>query len=146
MKEKIQAKILLVDDEEDFVTSLARRLETRGMQVRTATRGQEAIDVVHNNRFDVVVLDLNMPGMDGLQTLEKLKEESPETEIIMLSGKGNIKTSTQAIKLGAEEFLEKPLEMSKLLQVITEAKDRRLIALEQKAQNDIKKIIKKTSW
>lgn len=146
MKEKIQAKILLVDDEEDFITSLASRLEIRGLHVTTATRGAAAIEFVHNKIFDVVVLDLNMPGMDGLETLAKIKGDSPETEVIMLSGKGSIKTSTEAIKLGAQDFYEKPLEISKLLQVIIEAKDRRILAMELKAEKDVKSIVKNMSW
>ncbi|HID01858.1 MAG TPA: response regulator [Desulfobacterales bacterium] len=146
MDKELQAKVLLVDDEEDFIESLSNRLEVRGLTVSTSTRGKDALDLLHDQKFDVVVLDLSMPGMDGLEVLKKMKEESPETEIIMLSGHGTIQTSTEAIKLGAEDFLEKPIDLPKLLQKISDAKDRRILVLQEQSKEEIKDILRSKGW
>ena len=146
MDKELQAKVLLVDDEEDFIESLSNRLEVRGLTVSTSTRGKDALDLLHDQKFDVVVLDLSMPGMDGLEVLKKMKEESPETEIIMLSGHGTIQTGTEAIKLGAEDFLEKPIDLPKLLQKISDAKDRRILVLQEQSKEEIKDILRSKGW
>lgn len=146
MDKELHAKVLLVDDEEEFIKSLSSRLEVRGLTVSTSTRGQDALDLVHEQKFDVVVLDLSMPGMDGLEVLKKMKEDSPDTEIIMLSGHGTIKASAEAIKLGAEDFLEKPLDLPKLLQKISDAKDRRILVLQEQSKEEIKEILRSKAW
>jgi len=146
MENELHAKVLLVDDEKDFIEGLSERLKVRGVEVSCSTTGKDAIDLVHDEEFDVVVLDLNMPEMDGLEVLKKLKEESPETEIIMLSGHGTVKTSTEAIKLGAEDFLEKPLDMNKLLEKISEAKDKHIMVMKKKTKEEIEEIIKNKGW
>ena len=146
MDKHIQAKVLLVDDETDFIDSLSSRLEVRGLTVSTSSCGTEALDLLHEQKFDVVVLDLSMPGMDGLEVLRKMKDEAPDTEIIMLSGHGSIKASTEAIKLGAGDFLEKPLELGTLLEKIDEAKDKRIILLQERSQKQIEDILKTKGW
>ena len=104
------------------------------------------LDLLHEQKFDVVVLDLSMPGMDGLEVLRKMKAEAPDTEIIMLSGHGSIKASTEAIKLGAGDFLEKPLDLSTLLEKIDEAKDKRIILLQERSKEQIENILKTKGW
>lgn len=146
MEKYIQAKVLLVDDEVDFIDSLSNRLEVRGLTVSTSSGGAEALDLLHEQKFDVVVLDLSMPGMDGLEVLKKMKAEAPDTEIIMLSGHGSIKASTEAIKLGAEDFLEKPLDLGTLLEKIDEAKDKRILLLQERSKEQIKDILKNKAW
>ncbi len=146
MEKKLSAKVLLVDDEEDFVRVLAQRLEVRGLEVFTANRGPQAIEMVGQQGFDIVVLDLSMPGMDGLETLKKIKENDPDTEIVMLSGKGTMRTGIDAIKYGAQDFLEKPVDLSVLLEKIEEAKERRHLTLQKKAREKIKDILKKKGW
>ena len=146
MAKNIQAKVLLVDDEEEFIESLSDRLELRGLTVRTSGCGTDALELVHEHKFDVVVLDLSMPGMDGIEVLKKIKQESPDTEIIMLSGHATIQDSTEAMKLGAEDFLEKPLDLQKLLQKITEAKDKRILVLQEQSKEEIKKILRDRAW
>ncbi|MCK9296710.1 MAG: response regulator, partial [Desulfobulbaceae bacterium] len=116
MVEKLKAKVLLVDDEADFLATLAERLETRGLKVNTVTRGEDAVATVESQSFDLIVLDLAMPGIDGLETLKRIKAKQPDAEIIMLSGKGSVKTSTEAIKLGAEDFMEKPVDIKELME------------------------------
>lgn len=146
MEKNLNAKVLLVDDEDDFLKTLSQRLEVRGLKVTGATRGEEAIDLVDKQEFDAIVIDLAMPGMDGLETLKQIKENHPEAEIIMLSGQGSIKKSTEAMKLGAEDFLEKPVDIQELLQKIAEAKDKRVLILQEKSREEIEKILRSKAW
>lgn len=146
MQEKIIAKILLVDDEDEFINALTQRLEVRGLNVTGATRGEDAVDLISNQSFDIIVLDLAMPGMDGLETLKKIKEKDPDVEIVMLSGQGNIKSGVEAMKLGAEDFLEKPVDIKDLLKRIEEARERRILVLQKKAKKEIGEILQRKSW
>lgn len=146
MEKELHANVLLVDDEEEFIKSLSSRLEVRGHTVSTSTCGSDALDLLHEKNFDIVVLDFNMPEMDGLEVLKKMKEDSPETEIIMLSGHGTIKASAEAIKLGAEDFLEKPLDLPKLLKKISDAKDKKILVLQQQTKEEIKEILRNKGW
>ncbi len=146
MVEKLHAKVLLVDDEEDFLESLSKRLETRGLKVKGATKGEDAVQMVDEEDFDAIVLDLAMPGMDGLETLKKIREKHPEMEIIMLTGNASIKTSVEAMKLGAEDYLEKPFDINELLEKISEAKSKHIIVLQEKSKEKIENILKTKSW
>lgn len=146
MPRNVDARVLLVDDEEDFIKNLAERLKLRGLKVTGATSGQEAIELTGRQEFDVVIIDLAMPGMDGLTTLKHIKAHHPDTEIIMLSGQGTIKTSTKAIKLGAEDFLEKPVNIDELLEKIGEARNRHIVVLQKRSKQEIDNILKRKSW
>jgi len=146
MEKNLNAKVLLVDDEDDFLKTLTQRLEVRGLKVTGANRGEEAVDLVDKQEFDAIVIDLAMPGMDGLETLKHIKENHPEAEIIMLSGQGSIKKSTEAMKLGAEDFLEKPVDIQELLQKIAEAKDKRILILQKKSREEIEDILRNKAW
>jgi DNA-binding NtrC family response regulator len=146
MEKELKAKVLLVDDEEDFLSTLAERLETRGLKVNTVTNGEQAVARAEKEGFDLIVLDLAMPGMDGLETLKRIKEKQPDAEIIILSGQGSIKTSIEAMKLGAEDFMEKPVNISELLDKISNAKDKRLLVLESKSVKEIEKILHTKGW
>jgi DNA-binding NtrC family response regulator len=146
MEKKIHAKVLLVDDEEDFLEALARRLELRGLKVTGATRGAEAVQLADKQNFDAIVIDLAMPGMDGLETLKRIKETHPDAVIIMLSGQGTVKTSIEAMKLGAEDFLEKPVDMQELLTKIDEMKNKRILVLEKQSMAEIEQILKSRAW
>lgn len=137
---------MLVDDEEEFLRTLSQRLEMRGLKVTGATRGEVAVDLADKQNFDAIVIDLAMPGMDGLETLKKIKESHPDAEIIMLSGQGSIKTSIEAMKLGAEDFLEKPVDMKELLSKIDEMKNKRILILEKQSMEEIENIMKTKSW
>jgi DNA-binding NtrC family response regulator len=146
MAEELKAKVLLVDDEEDFLSTLAERLEARGLKVNAVTSGEEAVAKADAQSFDLIVLDLAMPGIDGLETLKRIKAKQPDAEIIILSGQGSIKTSIEAMKLGAEDFLQKPVDITELLDKISEAKDKRLLVLEAKSVKEIEKILKTKGW
>lgn len=138
--------MLLVDDEEDYIKTLSQRLEMRGLKVSAATRGEDAVSLAEKQSFDVIVVDLAMSGMDGLETLKLIKENNPDAEIIMLSGQGTVKASTEAMKLGAEDFLEKPVEMKELLEKIDELKNKRILVLQKQSMEEIEQILKTKAW
>ncbi len=145
-EEKMSAKVLLVDDEEDFIETLSKRLEVRGLKVTGATRGRKALELVDKRAFDAVILDLAMPGMDGLETLQNIKRNHPDIEIIILTGQGSIKAGVQAMKLGAEDFLEKPVDIQELLKKIHKAKDKRVLILQKQSKSEIENILKSKAW
>mgnify|MGYP000216545821 CR=1 FL=1 len=146
MAEEIKANVLLVDDEEQFLDALSSRLETRGYHVDTVTSGEDAVDLIEGKTFDAIVLDLAMPGIDGLETLKRIKEKNPDLEIIMLTGHATVKSGIEAMKMGAEDFLGKPVDLKDLLDKIGEAKHKRMLVVEKKRQEEVKKIIKSKSW
>ncbi len=146
MPEGVQANVLLVDDEEQFLDMLSQRLETRGIKVEKVTSGESALGKVKEKGFDAIILDLAMPGMSGIETLRLLKEENPDIQIIMLTGHGTIQSGIEAMKLGAEDFLEKPVDFNVLLERIAEAKSKRLLLVEKNRQEEVKKILKSESW
>ncbi|MGO9123114.1 MAG: sigma-54-dependent transcriptional regulator [Desulfomonilaceae bacterium] len=115
------AKVLLVDDEKDFVEVLAERLQNRGFEVRQAFNGEDAIDLLNQQDADVVILDVLMPGKDGVQTLSEIKQLKPLTEVIMLTGYGTIDTAIQGMKFGAYDYLMKPTETEDLVVKINKA-------------------------
>ena len=143
---KLGANVLLIDDEEQFLEVLGERLETRGLKVNTVTSGEDALTLIDDENYDAIILDLAMPGIDGIETLKLLKEKNPELEIIMLTGHATVQKGIEAMKLGAEDFLEKPVDLSVLLERISEAKNKRILILEKKSQDAIKKIIKSKGW
>lgn len=146
MAEKIEAKVMLVDDEEQFLDMLSQRLETRGLHVDTASSGEDAVKQVADHDFDAIVVDLAMPGIDGIETLKRIKKERPDLEIIMLTGHATIKSGIEAMKLGAEDFLEKPVDMNVLLEKISEAKHKRMLVVEKKHKEEVNEILKKKGW
>ena len=113
--------ILLVDDEKDIRISLSGILEDEGYEVLTASSGVEALESIRQDAPDLVLLDIWMPGMDGLETLEKLKTLFPYLTVIMISGHGTIETAVRATKLGAYDFIEKPLSLDKVLITVANA-------------------------
>jgi DNA-binding NtrC family response regulator len=146
MADKLYASVLLVDDEEQFLQVLSERLTNRGLRVSSVTSGEEAVALVENKNFDAVVVDLAMPGIDGIETTKKIKEKRPDLEIIILTGHATVKAGIEAMKLGAEDFLEKPVDLNVLLERIGEAKDKRMRIQEKKSQNEMDQILKTKSW
>jgi len=114
-------RVLLVDDEVEFAEALGRRLEARGFATATAPSGDDALEKFGDEDFDVVVLDLFMPGRDGFETLREIKFRKPLTEVIMLSGKGTEETAIEGMKYGAFDFLTKPPDIGDLVEKINDA-------------------------
>lgn len=126
-------KLLIVDDEKQFLESIAKRLELRGFVVTKASNGEEAIAAASQDRFDLALLDLKMPGMDGKEVLEILRREHRFLEVIILTGHGSIDSAVECTKLGAFGYLSKPYELEKLLEVLKEAYQ---VRLRRKFQDD----------
>jgi two-component system OmpR family response regulator len=139
-------KVLLVDDEMDFVQALSARLETRGLVVQTASSGQEAIDKAKKESFDAVVLDLAMPGMDGIETLKALRDHDPDLQIILLTGHATLQKGVEAMKLGAMDFLEKPVDLNTLLDKVREARSKSVAVEQKKTDQIIQDILKTKGW
>jgi len=139
-------RILLVDDEKEFVQILAERMEARGMKVTTANSGDEALDMARKDDFDAVVLDLAMPGKDGIETLQLLLEINGDLQVILLTGHATVDKGVKSIKLGAMDFLEKPLDFEKLLVKIAKAAEAKAKLMQQKSKQNIYNIIKKKGW
>jgi DNA-binding NtrC family response regulator len=121
----MKIRILLVDDEKEFVETLAERLRTRDFDVTTAFSGDEALEKLKEYNFDVTILDVKMPGMDGIDALREIKKLKPLTEVLMLTGHGTIETAIEGMKIGAYDFLLKPCEMDVLLDKINKAYERK---------------------
>jgi len=116
-----EMKVLLVDDEKDFIEVLTKRLRRRKLDLYVAHSGEEALQVVHGHPIDVVVLDMRMPGMDGLQTLREIKLHHPAIEVIMLTGHANVDAAVEGMELGAFDYLMKPVDFDELLYKIQDA-------------------------
>lgn len=139
-------KILLVDDEKEFIDTLAERMQNRGMDVETTTSAKKALELVEKGDFDAVVLDLQMPEMDGLEALKILKEKKPEIQVILLTGHATVEKGIEAMKLGALDLVEKPAELSVLTEKIQKAQAKKMILVEKKSEEKIKKIMMTKSW
>ena len=144
MTEVVQ--VLLADDEKEFVETLAARLEVRGMEVHTALSGDEALSRIKENRIDVVILDVLMPGRDGIQTLKEIKEINPLLQVLMLTGHGTIQTGIEGMKLGAYDFLIKPTDTLDLVEKIEGAYRLKSGHEERIRQAEIKSILKRKGW
>jgi two-component system, response regulator, stage 0 sporulation protein F len=114
-------KVLVVDDEIAFANTLAQRLTMRDMKVGTACDGEQALSKVNSEKPDVIVLDLNMPGMHGMEVLQKIKKSHPDIQVIVLTGHGTEKDAEEAKRLGGFDFLNKPADIDNLASKIRKA-------------------------
>ncbi len=135
------SRILVVDDERSIRNTLKDILEYEKYEVELAEDGNKALDKVKNAEFDIVLCDIKMPGIDGIEVLEKLTEMAPDTPVVMISGHGNIDTAVESIKKGAYDYIEKPLDLNRLLITIRNAMDKSSLVTETK--NLKKKVSKK---
>ena len=114
--------VMLVDDEVPFVDTMTKRLSKRDLEIVTAYSGQEALEKLEGRKVDVVILDVKMPGMDGIETLRRIKEAHPLVEVIMLTGHATIETGVEGMKLGAFDYLMKPCDIEQLMTKVRVAK------------------------
>jgi DNA-binding NtrC family response regulator len=120
------ANVLLVDDEVPFVETVTKRLKKRDLQVSTAFSGAEALEKLGKERnVEVVILDVKMPGMDGIETLREIKRKYPLVEVVMLTGHATVETAIEGMKLGAFDYLMKPCDMDILISKVREAASRK---------------------
>jgi DNA-binding response OmpR family regulator len=141
---KIPTKVLLVDDEEDFVEMLSLRLQELGEKVAAAYSGQEGLDILTSTPIDVVILDIKMPGMDGIETLREIKKQFPLVEVIMLTGHGSTETAVQGMKLGAFDYLMKPADFRDLSEKLEGARKRKDEQEERIRKAEAKLLVRKS--
>lgn len=122
---KLPSYIMLVDDEEDFVEMLSLRLKEVDEKVVAAYSGQQCLEILANQEIDVVILDVKMPGMDGIETLKEIRKHYPLVEVIMLTGHGTIEVAVEGMKLGAFDFLFKPADFDELTAKVNQARQRK---------------------
>lgn len=139
-------RVLLVDDEEDFTRLLAERLRARGLEVEVAPSGTAALAKVAGGNYDVILLDLAMPGMDGIETLRRLHDDNPDLQVILLTGQATLQKGVEAVKLGAREVLEKPADMETLLAKISDAKLDRVMLVEKRMEEKIRDLLSSKGW
>lgn len=131
---------LFVDDEEEFLATVIKRMKKRNLEVLGASSGEQALEVLKSHHVDIVVLDVRMPGMDGIQTLREIKRDFPLVEVVMLTGHANMEVAVEGMELGAFDYLMKPVEIDELLYKLQDAYKKKSIQ-EEKIKN-IKTITK----
>ncbi len=126
------AKILVIDDEKPIRNTLQEILEYEDHKVEIASDGFEGLEMAKENKYDIILCDIKMPNMDGIEVLEKLEDASPDVPVIMISGHGSVETAVEALKKGAYDFIEKPLELNRLLVTIRNALEKKDLVVETK--------------
>ncbi len=119
-------RILIVDDEERFVKTLSRRLAERELDVAGVHSGRDAIEEVKKNAYDVVILDVRMPGLDGIETLQEIKRIDSGIEVLMLTGHASVDSAVEGMRLGAHEYLMKPCDIEELMEKVDTAYELKL--------------------
>jgi two-component system, OmpR family, response regulator len=120
-------KVLIVDDEQDFLETIVKRLQARKIEVTGVESGLKALEVIDQQDFDVVILDVKMPGLDGIETLRAMKKKKPLLEVIMLTGHASVESGIQGMQLGAFDYVMKPVALDELLEKMRQAYERKLI-------------------
>ena len=141
----IGSKILLVDDEVIFASNMAKLLNNRGYWVTAVESGESALQELEKQDFDVVVLDIKMPGLDGIATLKEIAKMDLLTQVLMLTGHGSVDTAIEALKLGAYDYLTKPCEIDELIEKIEGAWGKKDENVKKELDENIKKIVESPS-
>ena len=123
--------VLLVDDELEFLATLVKRLTKRGLNISTAKNGEDALKIIGGKVIDVVVLDVRMPGIDGIQTLREIKKKDPLMEVIMLTGHARLEVAIEGMELGAFDYLMKPADIDELFYKLQDAFKKKTIQREK---------------
>ena len=135
------ANVLMVDDEIEFVETFSERLVMRNLEISKAFSGEEALQILEtNNNIEIVILDVKMPGMDGIETLTEIKKRYPLVEVIMLSGHADVESAIDGMKQGAFDYLMKPCEIDQIIAKVTEAAAKKRQHEEKIIQARIKEI------
>jgi DNA-binding NtrC family response regulator len=137
----MKTRVLVVDDEEQFVQALSERLTLRDYDVTECLSGEDAIKNVKRYNYEVVILDVAMPGLDGIATLREIKKFKPLTEVIMLTGHATVETAIEGMKLGAMDYLVKPCDTEALMTKINKAYQRKADQEERIREAKVKEII-----
>jgi DNA-binding NtrC family response regulator len=133
--------ILIVDDEEIFLNSMKTRLETRDFKVVAVDRGEKAIEEAKKQSFDVALVDLKMPGINGEETLKELKKVDKWLEVVILTGHGSIESAVECTKHGAYEYLQKPCKLEELLEALKNAYQKRIMGKKDIDAEEMRKLL-----
>ena len=139
-------RVLLVDDEEDFINLLSERLSVRDVDVTKSTSPVEALEKVKSENYDMVVLDLQMPEMDGIKAMEEILKVNPDMQILILTGHATVDKGIKAMKLGAMDFVEKPVKIEELVEKIKTAQANKMMLVESKMKDKINELISNKGW
>ena len=121
-------KILVVDDEDDFRETIVKRLQKRNMTARGAESGEKALELIEAQHFDVVVLDVKMPGLDGIDTLREIKKRKPLIEVILLTGHASMESGIEGMKWGAFDYVMKPANLEELIEKMRQAYEKKVVS------------------
>lgn len=124
-------RVLVIDDEVDFVETIVKRLRDRGLDAQGALSGPEGLKILDERDFDVIILDVKMPKMNGIEALREIKKKKPLVEVIMLTGHGSVESGIQGLQLGAFNYVMKPVPLNELLKQMSQAYERKLIEEER---------------
>lgn len=130
-------KVLIVDDEQDFLETIVKRLKRRKIQATGVGSGKQALEILQHQHFDVVILDVRMPGMDGLETLKELKRTMPLMEVIMLTGHASVESGMQGMQLGAFDYVMKPADIDDLIEKVRQAHERKSLHEDKLRQSKV---------
>ncbi|MDA3820932.1 MAG: response regulator [Candidatus Delongbacteria bacterium] len=142
----MKTKVLLVDDEEEFIETLAQRLELRDLSVTTVYSGESAIAMAEKIDFDVIILDIMMPEITGIDALKEIKKIKPLTPVLLLTGEATVENAIQGMKLGAFDFLMKPTDTELLIEKIAQANTLKQQHDDRIRQAEIENILKTRGW
>ena len=124
-------KVLIVDDEPDFLETIVKRLQRRKIDVTGVSGGREALELIRTRHFDVTIMDVRMPGMDGIETLKEMKKATPLMEVILLTGHASVESGIEGMQLGAFDYVMKPADIDDLLEKVRQALERRTLREER---------------
>ena len=134
-------KVLLVDDEIDFLEVMSQRMKARGLDITTAESAEQAISVIEKKSFDAVIMDFQMPGMNGMEALKIIKNNKPEMQVILLTAYATIEKTVEVIKAGAMDLLEKPADIDALIDKIKKAKRDKELQIEKQTEERVQDIL-----
>jgi len=139
-------KVLLIDDEVEFLGTLSERMEIRGMNVNTADNAESAVTALDQSDYDAIVLDLQMPDMNGIDMLKVIKKSRPDAQVILLTGHATLDAGIQAMKLGAMDFMEKPADIDSLTEKIKKAQAKKMVIVEKRTAEKVSDILTSKGW
>ncbi len=136
-------KVLIVDDEKEFLEIMSQRMTNLGMKVSTAESAEQALSILRQESFDAIVMDFQMPEMDGMEALKSIKNKNPELQIILLTGYATVEKTVEAMKIGATDLVEKPADLDALSKKIKAAKAEKMLIVEKQTEEKMKKILQR---
>lgn len=131
--------VLVVDDEQEFRDITVKRLEKRGLKAKGAESGEKALEILEHSHTDVVLLDVKMPGIDGIETLRRIRGLKPLVEVVLLTGHASVDSGIEGMKLGAFDYLMKPIELEPLMEKLADAYEKKRLHQEKIEQAQLKR-------